>query len=494
MFRHSSICRQTLILLLSTCFGVQLFGENAWPVWVAEADAAGHARNWQAAGPLLFISPTPDGGAYRGLRPFYLRREAVNGQIKESVFLYPLYIRRQSDTHTSWSVFNLINHHAPAAAGGDAGGPKSFDVWPFYFSRETGAPDTSYRAFFPIAGTVKHRFGYDRLSWGVFPLFWQSVKAEVTTTSTPWPFIQRSTGGGHRGVAVWPLFGHSEKPGHYRQQYYLWPLIYKNETRLSEPVPMVQEGFLPFYTREQSAGSISENYVWPFFGYTDRTEPNRYREVRYLWPLLVQGRGDDQMINRWAPFYSRSVRKGVEKTWMGWPILKEEKWAEADVMRTRHQFLFFLYWSEKQHRLSNPDLPPAAKAHLWPLLSTWDNGAGRRQAQFPSPLEVFFPHNDTVRQLYNPLFALYRYDQRSPENVRTALLWNAISWHRQPAGHKFHLGPLFSSELDATGRRVAFGRGLLGFRQLPGSGTWRMFLFDFPPRPRQPENTSPPEA
>lgn len=323
MFRHSSICRQTLILLLSTCFGVQLFGENAWPVWVAEADAAGHARNWQAAGPLLFISPTPDGGAYRGLRPFYLRREAVNGQIKESVFLYPLYIRRQSDTHTSWSVFNLINHHAPAAAGGDAGGPKSFDVWPFYFSRETGAPDTSYRAFFPIAGTVKHRFGYDRLSWGVFPLFWQSVKAEVTTTSTPWPFIQRSTGGGHRGVAVWPLFGHSEKPGHYRQQYYLWPLIYKNETRLSEPVPMVQEGFLPFYTREQSAGSISENYVWPFFGYTDRTEPNRYREVRYLWPLLVQGRGDDQMINRWAPFYSRSVRKGVEKTWMGWPILRK---------------------------------------------------------------------------------------------------------------------------------------------------------------------------
>jgi hypothetical protein len=494
MLRASIFRRPALILLLSTCFGAPLTGENAWPVWVAETDAAGKARSWQAAGPLLFINPTPEGGTYRGLRPFYLRREAPTGELKESFFLYPLYIRRQSETHRSWSIFNLINHTTPVATAGDADGPRSFDIWPFYFSRDTGSPGSSYRALFPLAGTVKHRFGYDRLTWGVFPLFWQSVKAEVITTSTPWPIIKRSTGGGHRGFAVWPLFGHNEKPEHYRQQYYLWPLIYKNESRLSEPVPTVKQGFLPFYTRDQSADAVSENFVWPFFGYTHRTEPSHYREVRYFWPLLVQGRGDDQMTNRWAPFYSRSLRKGVEKTWIGWPLLKEEQWAEADVMRTRHQFLFFLYWSEEQRSLINPDLPTAEKAHVWPLLSTWDNGAGRRQAQFPSPLEVFFPHNDTVRQLYNPLFALYRYDQRSPEDVRTALLWNAISWHRHPAGRKFHLGPLFSSESNDAGRRVAFGRGLLGFRQLPGSRSWRMFLFDFPPRPRQPENISQPEA
>jgi hypothetical protein len=109
----------------------------------------------------------------------------------------------------------------------------------------------------------------------------------------------------------------------------------------------------------------------------------------------------------------------------------------------------------------------------------WDNGAGRRQAQFPSPLEVFFPTNDKVRQLYTPLFALYRYDQRTPDDVRVALLWNAITWHRSPAMREFHLGPLFSTQRDATGARIAIGNGLIGWRQDGVAQKWRLFLFDF---------------
>ncbi len=245
------------------------------------------------------------------------------------------------------------------------------------------------------------------------------------------------------------------------------------------------------YTRSTGPGYINENYAWPFFGYTDRQAPKRYHEMRYFWPLLVQGRGDERYVNRWGPFYTHSIIKGVDKQWVMWPLVRQQEWADDSVQRTRTQFLFFLYWSEVQHSLANPNLPRAAKTHVWPLLSLWNNGAGRRQVQFPSPLEVFFPANDKIRQLYSPLFALYRFDQRAPGESRTALLWNAITWQRSLQTQAFHFGPIFSSETNAAGKRVALGHGVIGFQRGPEGRRWRMFLFDFP---KKADKSAPPQS
>lgn len=455
---------------------------NVWPAWVARTDETGREIGWQAVGPLFFKNPAPEDGTYRGFRPFYLQRKTPDDVVAESTFLYPIFITRQAGNYRTWSVFNLINHSSPTGPDASHIEPTSFDVWPFYFSRDTGAPETSYRGLFPIAGKIQSRFGYDRLSWTIFPLYWKSERAGIVTVSTPWPILKRSTGpGGHHGFALWPLFGRTEKPGAYRRQFYLWPLIYKNESRLADPQPVVQQGFLPFYAQEHSAEVTNETYLWPFFGYTDRKAPQPYHEVRYFWPLLVQGRGPDRYVNRWGPFYTHSIVKGVDKQWFVWPLIRQQSWDTDDVQRTRRQLLFFLFWSEEQRSLSNPNAATAEKTHFWPLLSVWDNGAGRRQVQFPSPLEVFFPENDKVRQLYSPLLALYRFDQRAPDQTRTALLWNAVTWQRSPQAREFHLGPLFSTQTNATGRRIAVGNGLLGFQRGPGTGSrWRFFLFDFP--------------
>jgi hypothetical protein len=481
MHRRPTNALLLFALLLSAAGGARAGERNLWPFWVGQADAASRVQSWQAVGPLLFLSPAFEGGINHGFRPFYLRHDAATGVIAESTFLYPIFMKRQTGHTRTWSVFNLINHSGPVNASTSLDEPESFDVWPLYFSRNTGSPESSYQGLFPIAGTVRNRFGYDRLNWALFPLYWRSERAGVVTTSTPWPFLKRSEGNGHHGFALWPLFGRGEKPGVYRHRYYLWPLIYKNESDRSGSEPAVHEGFLPFYTREKSAEMVSEIFLWPFFGYTDRLAPKRYHEVRYFWPLLVQGRGDERHVNRWGPFYTHSIIKGVDKTWVGWPLIRHQDWSDENVRRTRTQFLIFLYWSEQQRSLANPSRPPAAKIHLWPLLSVWNNGAGRRQAQFPSPLEVFFPANDKIRPLYSPLFALYRFDQRAAGDVRTSLLWNAITWRRNPQQRELHLGPLFSSESSATGRRIALGNGVIGFRREGERGRWRMFLFDFSP-------------
>jgi hypothetical protein len=474
-----------LMLLLglaeSLCLLAGAEERNFWPIMVeqtaAEKANGGAVVSWQGGGPLFFSQPQPEGGSAGGFRPFYVYQKNPVDRPIESDFLYPLLTHRESETDHRWSFFNLVNREGPKDPA--APGVRGFDVWPFYFSRDTGDPTTSYHAVFPIQGTILNRLGYDRLSWTLFPLYGRFDQRGVTTTATPWPFIKVVTGDGHHGFAFWPLFGWRGKEGVYRERFYLWPLVYKNEARLGEPRPEVKLGVLPFYARDESASSKSETYVWPFFGYTHRTAPDHYRETRWFWPLFVQGRGDDRYVNRWGPFYTHSIIKGDDKHWVLWPLFREEKWRDGGLTQTKTQFLYFLYWSLRQRSTANPALAQAQKTHLWPLLSYWDNGAGRRQFQLLSPLEVFFPDNEPVRLAYSPLFALYRYERRSADEVRSSFLWDAITWQRTRGRREFHLGPLLSVESGSGRRRIALGCGLIGLQRAPGGRAWKLFLFDF---------------
>jgi hypothetical protein len=465
---------------------------NAWPFAVTRADAAGRRESWAAAGPLLFSKPAADAGTQTGLRPFWVQTTDARGDYRGALFLYPLFSYSADAETYQWSVLSLINR-----TGRRAGAPPrqsqlenlgGFDVWPFWFSRDTGDAATSYRALFPIAGTIKHRLSSDRLSWVAWPFYFVREKKGAVTTSTPWPFLRVTRGAAH-GFALWPLYGREERPGVSRQEFYLWPLGYNSTTQPAADAPAGTPptrayAALPFYAHASGPGYRGETYLWPFFGYTDRTAPERYHESRYFWPFFVQGRGTDLFVNRWGPFYTHSVMHGYDKTWIAWPLFKELRWTSEGVAQTKRQLLLFLYWSRVQHSVANPQLPPASITHLWPLVSVWDNGAGRRQWQFPSPLEVFFPGNEKVRAAWTPLFAFVRHDQRAPGDVRTSILWDGVTWERHDAEQRteFHLGPLFSATTHAGEHRIAIGNGLLSFTRTATTG-WRLFWLDFRSKP-----------
>jgi len=461
--------------------------QNGWPLVVRQSPPDSPAESVEYLGPLIFSRQAR--GEVQGFRPLYL--EARAGDKETTTFLYPLFVWRTQPGFSEFSFFQLINRRQETDPGSPA--VRRLDIWPFYFSKDTADPAESYRAFFPVAGTIKQRFGKDRLTWYAFPLYFNTDKAGMEITSAPWPFVRFIDGGGHHGFEFWPLFGHRARAGDYDKRFYLWPLIYKSARDLSAPEPTVSVGALPFYARDTAAGLISETYAWPFFGYTHRTEPYHYDETRYFWPFLVQGHGDQRLVNRWAPVYTHSIIKGYDKTWLLWPLFRHAQWEDAGIAQDKKQLLVFLYWSQTQHSLTNPAAAPAHKTHVWPLLSAWDNGAGRRQVQLLSPLEVFFPTNDIVRQLYTPLFALYRFDQQGPTTYRHALLWNAVTYRRDAGGREFHLGPLFSVHTGTEQQRIALGNGLIGLARRPGERGWRFFLFDFKRKPSNlPSGASPP--
>src|SRR5688572_17336438 len=353
---------------------------NLWPIMVRyqEQDAR-TAPSWTGAGPFLFQKPSRDaqGSTISGFRPFWIQWHTPQGDFRKGSFVYPLFSYTVDESTFRWSVFELIR-----SWGRRSGAPaptsvfdlrKEFEVFPFWFSRESGDPELNYRGLFPIYGTVKNKLGFERLSWTLFPLYVENEKRGAVTTSTPWPIIRVTRGAAH-GWGVWPLFNYVDRPGVSRQETYLWPLGF-NATRYPTPddspgTPVRRDiGALPFYVRNTGPGYINEDFLWPFFGYTNRTQPVRYSERRYFWPFLVQGRGENRYINRWAPFYTHSNSKGYDKRWFLFPLLRHAEWTDADIARTRTQLLYFLYWNEEQRATSHAKGNTAELTHIWPLLS-----------------------------------------------------------------------------------------------------------------------------
>ncbi|HEY1793011.1 MAG TPA: hypothetical protein VGG34_08830 [Opitutaceae bacterium] len=432
---------------------------NAWPFLVQEKDEAGKTVSWTGAGPFLFSGPTaaPEAGTAEGLRPFYERVTGA-GAVHYDV-LYPIFYDRRYGDHYKWSVYSLINGYGIDASETRAGGPKDrhFDVWPFYFSHETDTPIDTYTGLFPIAGSIKFRLGFSKIDWFLFPLYAQSRKSGITSTYTPWPFVRTVTGAA-KGFGLWPVFGTTRGPGAERHTFAFWPLIWDNTldpslAATSNATPSHEVGFLPFYTRETGPGLLNENWLWPFFGRTERSIPNHFSERRYFWPFLVQGRGDDKLVQRWGPFYTHSLDKGLDSKWVLWPFWHRRQWVDADLRQTKTQFFYFLYWSLDQESVSRPWLAHAYKRHIWPLASIWDNGAGSREVEAPSPLEVFFPENRDMRVSWTPLFSLYTHQRRPTGETRTSILWNAVTWRRNgPAGLvELHVGPLLGMRRSGAG-------------------------------------------
>ena len=442
---------------------------NAWPAYVAQKAPDGTVGSWDAAGPLFFSEqvPAPDAGTAEGFRPIYIRVTG-GGSIRTDI-LYPLFFFRRYPGAYKWSILQLINGEGLDNSVARAGGPtdRHFDIWPFYFSHYTQDPIDTYHALLPIYGRVKYRLGYSKLQWVLFPLYVETRKRHTTTNYYPYPII-RNIHGDENGFAVWPLFNVSTGPEHTHRYSFLWPLIWNNELLPDTDEPETaehhhEEGFLPFYTKTTKQGSVDENFAWPFVGFTDRVTPTRYSETRYFWPFFVQGRGDRHDVNRWGPFYTHSNIKGTDNRWVGWPLWHVLKFTDEDTAQRKTQLLYFFYWELDESSVSRPELPHAYKRHLWPLFSDWSNGAGSRQFQFPSVLEVFFPANPDIREVWGPLLTLYRYDHRPTGETRGELLWNAITWRRTPTAGlvEFHVGPL------------------LGRVRRPAGDRWTILGFDF---------------
>lgn len=461
------------LCLLSIPLGADARIENNWPGAVWEYDhTSGQKQRVTALGPLM--EQRWEGTAtIKTFRPLVVEFEDIKEETRDTYFLYPLFWRNQNKYETHWTALGLIKGSRKSSSETN----DEFMIFPFYKSWRGEGPGGRKRALFPIAGRVDNIFWHDSISWFLFPFWLHSKKGDEDYYSMPWPFIRWRKGPKTGGVALWPLMGHYWKEGCYDHKFALWFIIYDQRDHLDREVPTVKKGFLPFFASESSEKLESRTWLWPFFGYVHKKDPE-YRETHYLWPLFVKGSGEEQTTTRLAPFYTHSIKHGVKKRWLLWPLMKKLEWEQDGIVVDQFQFLYFLIWGQRQRSEQDPEFL-AEKSHFWPIHSYWDNGRGRKQFQFFSPLEPFFQSNPVVRNVYSPLFSLYRFTQEKPGHTRRSFLFNLITYEQSPVRSQFTLGPVFDFESSSTYKGFRLLKGVLGFAKENGKKTFQILWMRF---------------
>ncbi|OAI50256.1 hypothetical protein AYO37_01275 [Opitutia bacterium SCGC AG-212-L18] len=435
---------------------------NLWPFYVSEnsnPNCGIFLYKENCLGPLIEQKYTEE-QHIAAIRPIGLHIDNYKCQQEFDYFLYPLFSQTKTIYGITWNMLGLIS-------GSKSNQGTKMMIFPFYFANHTCDPCTSYSGFFPIGGFLRNHFGFDSIQWLAWPLYLALERNCTTRHALPWPFIRWQTGPNSGGGALWPLLGSYWKAGEYQHNYFLWPLIYRFCDQLHCPTPSYRIGFLPFFAYENSAKRKMTTIIWPFFSHVEMHDRN-YIEDQFIWPFFVQGRGDNEYVNRWAPFYTYSIRRGHHKKWCLWPMLKIQNWQECGVHISQEQLFYFLFWKQRQTCLTNPHAPEALKIHLWPLFSYWNNGAGQKQFQFLSPLEVLFPTNQAVRNLYSPLFAIFRHEQRAPGHSRQSILFDLIATEKTPCSQHLSLGPVLDLERTPCLIKFEILKGLLGYKKENG--------------------------
>ena len=105
--------------------------ENVWPFIVKRRDPPGPVESAESLGPLLFQHT--NGGKAQGFRPLFMTTRT--GDVTEGNFIYPFFTWRYEPGYRYFSFFQLINASRQPEPGNQT--TRSFDVWPFYFSRDT---------------------------------------------------------------------------------------------------------------------------------------------------------------------------------------------------------------------------------------------------------------------------------------------------------------------------------------------------------------------
>ena len=470
---------------------------NLWPIKVSHPEPEGMGRDlW--LGPLVEDNRST-GETWTAFRPFFLHREFTGEclSVNESeAWLYPLFQRKKSDTHSEWNIFHLIRSRKVTERPLESFETdliryysKSFEVFPFWFDHRASNPDDSYFGILPLYGELKNRLFYDRISWLMFPLWVKFEDNGENTRSVLWPIFKHREGSGSSGFGVWPVYGHFKNDGHYDDRYAIWPLMYHQRKWDGDLLKLEKLGVLPFYSMESrpETGYVSENYLWPFFGHTHSDTPS-YEELRLFWPIFIRGRGDYRTIDQVAPFYSHSIKSGNESLWLMWPLLNLKEWQNGRLDIWRLKILYFLYWDMRQTEAGNPGNKIAQKSHLWPIYSYWEQGDTITQFQLLSPLEPLFPHNEEIRRLYSPLFALFRYSRSGDDQREIDFLFSLVHYEKNASSKQFHLGPLYGHESRNGYSRWSILRGLFG-REKAGDQS-RIHWFWFRTKSLDPEHGS----
>jgi hypothetical protein len=442
------------------------------PIASRHTDVNGDAR-LKILGPLYERVKADNGMEMNAVRPFYSNAKdpAMNRSLDD--YIWPLGGSRTVQDENQWRflLFYGFNHTT-----NDPG--QRYRTWlmPFYFQGRNASGET-YRALFPVAGTIDDFLGRDSMSFVLFPLYYTSQLKDISNTTYLWPFISKTTS--ERGhiyrSRVFPFYGVNRQEGKFDKRFILWPFYTDVEY---------------FYKNSKGKGHI----LFPLYGRLNLTSESTWW---VLPPFFRFTRGEDgTIVHAPWPFFQRHVRKDVNKLYF-WPLWGHIKLGHIE----RHFALWPLFWNihERQHLAdvhrrffiplffhtvvtSRPapgdETPPVvlARRHkFWPLYSY------RRQGDTSlfRTIELWpFGYSASAERNWAPFWSLYTRSV-SGDNVDNEVLWGVFRNNRRADEYRYvSLFPLFDyrreTRVDQTDRSWNILKGLIGYERKGSRKTIRL--------------------
>ena len=185
---------------------------------------------------------------------------------------------------------------------------------PFWFSGVT-EKGVSYRAFFPLGGTLYDFLMFDRVQFYLWPLYATTSVNDQKSQMILWPLYTRTQGPDEERFRIFPFYGRSEKVGIEQNRFIMWP-FYTSVQALSE---RGGEGFVlfPFYGQIDAPHLQTRWFFPPFFRFSQAED----QRTRYMpWPFVqwAEGRVDKQYL--W-PIVGLKKVEDHRSGFLAWPII-----------------------------------------------------------------------------------------------------------------------------------------------------------------------------
>ena len=439
-----------LLLAISWCAGPALAADATvstfWPFFDYRSSDSADYQSLHMFGPLLKYETAGDETDY-AIRPFFYSSVDDEGNSSTDV-LYPILSYQAKEDSYSFQIIQLFRY--------DSGPPESGSrnrhyIFPFLFYGEE--EQGTYKAFFPLGGTLYNWFGRDSIQFTLFPLYSHTERKGTHVDNVLWPFFARISGENESGYKFWPIF-------------------FSESLKLDTDNPEERRAAWPLYVSKETPRKSSTWVLWPFFSKTEDREKG-YTSWDAPWPLVRVTEGEKYHGVKVLPFYADETMDVNRKRWYLWPIYKIEEMNSEMIERRRDRVLFFLYSDTREAKFETGDR--LRRIDFWPLFG-YKRYNGVSSLHVLSLIEPFFPGNQSIERLWAPLWRVYqqRWDQQG--NHVVSLLWN-LYWHEKQGDRvAWELFPLveYRKESDSD-QELRILKGLFSYRNSAGGKQLNLF-------------------
>ncbi len=438
-----------------------LFSINLWPLFVYHKNKVNHTFDVKLLGPLIESQKNSHSQIF-SLRPLISKEET--DRFKNFYFLSPLgYYKKNKQTGLySLRIIPLINFSNKKKE------TEYYEFFPFFWGK---SQNETFGGFFPFYGVIKNRFGAEKITFFLWPLYSHAVYKNYESKSYLWPFFKVISSSKYpekyKGFKFFPFYKHYLL-GNTQEFFILWPLYIK-EVKNNKTVKTY---YFPFYLEEQIKTCNRKIYLWPFFQKITCQNPYYY-QTDSPWPFFRKLKGN--YARGWVkgfriwPFYGYYIKEepaySFKKEKFLWPLFSrmelKSKGNGKKYRFSQKNFFFLISFTHKSISYKNKTLENYDESRIFPLFYSFNS---KKESSSLSYVFYVIPFNDRGMELnYGPIFQIWK-SEKEKKWERSEFLWGLIYREKSPEYSLFEIGPIFRKTVipSLNFTSYEFLEGLLG--------------------------------